>query len=391
MPVTQYLPTELRVGEPTPFALFDKTGDMLVPRGTVLTTDDELSQITSRDLYVDEADGQAVKRAVTGSPADSQGVAAAAKPPPRRLTHPIDAWSNLQLRTSAVLRDHSQADFASRTMQLQASLLELLDSDPDIALLLLVNGSINDLHDYSVRHALLTTVICELASRHVPSWQAVWQPSLRCAALTMNVAMTQLQNQLAMRDTPVSPLQRTQIAEHPRAGAASMRAAGVKDELWLAAVERHHDSPPGPMAGQPPAQQLSRLIQRADIFAARLSARKRRPAMSATAAAKAAYLDENQQPDEAGSAIIKATGLYPPGSLVRLRSGEVAVVLRRGLRSTEPMVASIVNSFDNVLTMPSLRDTRAAAFEVMGGVAPHEVKVQLNLERLVKLVRISGE
>ena len=168
-----------------------------------------------------------------------------------------------------------------------------------------------------------------------------------------------------------------------------MRAAGVKDELWLGAVERHHDSPPGPMANLPAAQQLARLIQRADIFAARMSARKRRPAMSANAAAKAAYLDENQQPDEAGSAIIKATGLYPPGSLVRLRNGEVAVVLRRGLRTTEPVVATIVNASGNVLATPSLRETRLPAFEVTGGAAPHEVKVRLDLERLVKLVRIT--
>lgn len=395
MTVIQLPPDVLRVGEPTPYALRDKSGEMVVPRGTVATTEEEMSQITSRDLYVDEADADAMKSALAGKPDPMPPqnplttASTAAKPASRHLSDPVNAWSNLQLRTSALLRDHSQPDFESRTMQLQASLLELLDSDPDVALLLLVNGSINELHDYSVRHALLTTVICELAARHVPSWLPEWQPSLRCAALTMNVAMTQLQNQLAMRDLPVSTLQRAEIEQHPQAGAASMRAAGVKDELWLAAVERHHDSPPGPMASLPAAQQIARLIQRADIFAARMSARKRRPAMSATAAARAAYLDENQRPDEAGSAIIKATGLYPPGCLVRLRSAEVAVVLRRGARSTEPVVATIVNAFGNVLAMPSLRETRAPAFEVTGGVAPHEVKVRLDLERLVKLVRIT--
>lgn len=68
-------------------------------------------------------------------------------------------------------------------------------------------------------------------------------------------------------------------------------------------------------------QQLARLVQRAGIFAARLSPLKKRQAMSATAAAKAVYLDEFQKPDEAGSAIIKAFGLHPPGCLVQLKSG----------------------------------------------------------------------
>ena len=399
----QLPPDVLRVGEPTPFALRDKAGCLLVPRGMVVASEDQLQQLATRDLYVDEQDGEALKRAMAGK-LDSmvrQGaligdiaqarpsaldVTGAAKPAGRKLPDPLGAWSSLQLRASALLRDPSQAEFEARLMRVQASLLELLDADADTALLLLVHGAIHELPDYSVRHALLVAVVCELAARHVPTWSEEWRIALRCAALTMNVAMTQLQNQLATQDTPPSAAQRAQIDRHPSSGAASMRAAGVTDELWLVAVERHHDSPPGPLANLPAAQQLARLIQRADIFAARLSPRKRRPAMSATAAAKAAYLDENQKPDEAGSAIIKATGLYPPGCLVRLRSGEVAVVLRRGRLATEPVVASVVNAMGHVIAEPALRNTRLSAFAVTGGVAAHEIKVRLNLERLLKLV-----
>jgi hypothetical protein len=197
--------------------------------------------------------------------------------------------------------------------------------------------------------------------------------------------MTQLQNQLAAQEFPPTAAQRERIKEHPQVGAASMRAAGVTDELWLGAVAQHHSSPAGPLVNLPAAQQLARLIQRADIFAARLSPRGARSAMSATAAAKAAYLDEDQKPDEAGSAIIKATGLYPPGSLVRLRNGEVAVVLRRGQRANGPLVASIVNPLGGLIGQPAVRDTRLSIYEVTGGVTAPEIKVRINLELLVKL------
>ena len=53
----------------------------------------------------------------------------------------------------------------------------------------------------------------------------------------MNVAMTQLQNQLALQDTPVTQSQLDQIDKHGQKGATRMRQAGVTDELWLAAVE----------------------------------------------------------------------------------------------------------------------------------------------------------
>jgi hypothetical protein len=113
--------------------------------------------------------------------------------------------------------------------------------------------------------------------------------------------------------------------------------------------------------------------------------RRARPAQSAAAAAKAAYLDEHQHADEAGSAIIAATGIYPPGSFVRLASGELAVVLRRGAHAKTPKVASVVSKSGTALAEPVLRDTRLRPHDVAGGVAPHDVKVRLNLEKLARL------
>jgi hypothetical protein len=406
MSVVQLPPDALRVGEATLFALRDKAGMLLVPRGTLVATEEQRLQLASRDLYVDEQDGETLKRAMAGK-VDSMvrqgallGRIAQARPdasdipvafnstpsPGRRLADPVGAWSSLNLRASAVLRDASETDFLARVTQLQATLLEQLNSDPDDALFLLVHGATQEFRDYSASHALLVTVLCELAARHNPDWNAAWRTSLRCAALTMNVSMTALQNQLAVQETPVSPQQRAQIDDHGDRSAALLRQAGVKDELWLGAVAKHHDAPPGPFLGLAAELQMARLIQRADIFAARMSPRRKRAAMSATAAAKAAYLDENQQPDAAGSLIIKATGLYPPGCLVRLRSGEVAVVLRRGQRANQPEVASIVKADGIPLAEPTGRNTRLPAFEVTGGVAPHEVKVRLNPERLLRLL-----
>jgi HD-GYP domain-containing protein (c-di-GMP phosphodiesterase class II) len=401
MPVFQLPSDVLRVGEPTPFALRDQTGRLLIPRGTMVASEVQRLQLAARDLYVDEQDGEALKRAIAGK-LDSMvrqnaliGAIAKARPDPvdvvagkaagQRLSDPLGAWSNLQMRISAVLHNPDPLDFEARTMRVQAGLLDLLVSDTDTALLLLVHGATQDFHDYSVRHAMLVAVVCELVARHIPTWSQELRPSLRCAALTMNVSMTQLQNQLASQDSPVTPAQLTQIDQHGKKGAALMRAAGVTDELWLSAVEQHHDTPPGPLANLSMARQLARVIQRADIFAARLSPRKKRQGMSATAAAKAVYLDEFQKPDEAGSAVIKALGLYPPGCLVRLKSGEVAVVLRQGKRSTEPVVASVLNAQGNAIAEPALRNTGLGTHAVVGGVAAHEVKVRLNLERLVRL------
>ena len=108
--------------------------------------------------------------------------------------------------------------------------------------------------------------------------------------------------------------------------------------------------------------------------------------MTATAAAKSAYLDENQQPDEAGAAIIKAVGIYPPGSFVRLASEEVAIVLKRGLRASIPVVACVVGINGIPLSKPVVRDTRHKVYEITASAAAHEVKVRLSVENLLQLL-----
>lgn len=400
MAVIQLPPTVLKIGFPVPFALRDASGLLLVPRGTMVTTEAQRLQLIARGIYVDENDSEQFKKALAGK-VDSMvrgnallGQIATATPDVsnmgsasttrRTVTDPLACWNSLMLRASSLLHDPPQADFLTRVEKLDSDLVDLLDSDTDAGLLTLIHATTSELHQYSVTHALLVTSVCELAARHL-DWPTEWRPSMRRAALTMNIAMTTLQDMLALQDSPVTPRQREVIDGHALRAATQMRELGVSDELWLQAVEHHHASPPGPLSDLPPMLQLARLIQRADIFAARLSPRKKRQAMPAIAAAKAAYLDENQKADEAGAAIIKGVGIYPPGSYVRLASTEIAIVLRRGLRANEPKVASIISRNGTPLGEPSMRDIRQKAFEITGGVPPHDVKIRLNLQKLLQL------
>jgi HD-GYP domain-containing protein (c-di-GMP phosphodiesterase class II) len=399
MPVVQLPPEILRLGHPTPFALRDASGALLVAKGVVLTSEVQRQKLMAREVFVDESEGEILKRAMAGKVyslleqnttlgriAQAQPDAADLTPPAAKVEfNPIAAWASLQMRCSALLRDPAPADFLPRLRKLQHDVLEQLNSDVDLSLLVLVHAAGNEIHHYSATHALLVTVLSDLATRQLPDWTDARRESQRCAALSMNISMTGLQDALALQDSVPSPQQRAQIAGHAERAVACLAKAGVTDALWLGAVEHHHDKSSGPLAALAPHLQMARLLERADIFAARLSSRKMRPAQSAAAAAKATYLDEHQQADEAGAAVIKAAGIHPPGSFVKLVSGEVALVLRRGAHAKAPKVASVISRSGTPLGEPAIRDTRMRAHEISGGVAPHEVKVRLNLEKLLKL------
>jgi hypothetical protein len=83
--------------------------------------------------------------------------------------------------------------------------------------------------------------------------------------------------------------------------------------------------------------------------------------------------------------LLKAVGLYPPGSFVELANGEVGIVVARGRRANLPYVASLVSTSGNPLGEPALRDTIESRYNVKAAVAASLVKVRPQHERVLAL------
>jgi HD-GYP domain-containing protein (c-di-GMP phosphodiesterase class II) len=257
---------------------------------------------------------------------------------------------------------------------------------PDASLYLLIHQSSTSLQDYSSHHALLATAVSCLVAEQLGLDKAETDLIMR-AALTMNIAMTGLQNKLALQSDPLTAAQRQTILMHPIEGVRILRACGVEDERWLGVVEDHHESKDG--RGYPAGKKdfelstASKVIHQADLFAARLSPRKGRSALAANLAARAAYLGADGQPDSIGASLVKKLGIYPPGSFVHLASGETAVVVRRGLMANTPRAAAIANSQGQPYGKPVLRETSDKSHEIRHSLAADSVKVLISHERIL--------
>jgi HD-GYP domain-containing protein (c-di-GMP phosphodiesterase class II) len=238
---------------------------------------------------------------------------------------------------------------------------------------------------YSATHAMLVSVMCGLAAREVLKWPKEQEQQLCKAALTMNLGMTALQDQLTKQAEAPTAVQRKVIDAHGARSEAMLIDLGITDANWLEAVRDHHTQAPGQLETRTTPQQIARLIQRADMFAARLAPRAGRPPISPAAAMQACYFDENRQVDEAGAALIKAVGIYQPGSFVRLATDEVAIVVKRGFNTSTPRVAVLISRSGMPTVEPMVRDTSTRNYRVVASVPHREVKVQVNLERLLPL------
>ena len=296
---------------------------------------------------------------------------------------PVD-WFGLQSRTNAVLRQPLRETFPERLGAVQGELLDAIGRSPDSTLLALMHMAAEENNLYSATHAMLVGTVCALAAQDVLDWPEDLKRALISAALTMNISMTELQDQLIIQTTPLSPDQQKLIDSHAQRSVAMLQELGITDDVWLGAISQHHSAQAGTFRTKSPAEQIARLIHRADVFVARLSPRASRPSMDSPAAMKSAYFDETNQVDEAGTSIIKALGIYHPGALVILASGEIGIVVRRrGSDMLHPTVAALLSRQGMPMAEPVLRDTSLPANGIVANVSRSAVKVRTDLLRLL--------
>ncbi|MBH1979696.1 MAG: phosphohydrolase [Comamonadaceae bacterium] len=390
----------IHFGQPLPFVLRGADGALLAQKGFIIRNRADLNTLLARgvQLYVDTDESGESHRAYLaglqrmliadtnlGEIATMKMSAAESAARERTDTGPAD-WPELQERATQLLRAPQAGDFGTRFQALHEELARHTTQSPDATVLALVYLSAQETRLYSATHAMLVSCVCMVTAREVLRWPEAHTLTLGRAALSMNVAMTELQDQLTQQAQPLTTAQIAAVESHAARSETLLRQLGVADSLWLEAVRNHHHRLPGPMADKTEAQQMARLIQRADIFGARLAPRVGRLPMPVTAAMQASYYDEQQQVDEAGAALVKALGIYPPGAFVRLATQEIAIVLKRGPSATTPRVAVVMNRSGMPTGEMIPRNTAQPSCKITGPVAHKDVRVQLQVARLVAMV-----
>jgi HD-GYP domain-containing protein (c-di-GMP phosphodiesterase class II) len=383
-----------------PFALHDAGGRLLLSAGLKVDTQAQLETLLAQPLFVDEAETANWKRRVQAAMdlkmrqgATLGEVAAAVPEPEAKETAPraalpmVEQWDMLIGQLDGVLRDiRPDNDWLARLLAVRERARGLLARRADASLYCLVHGAGHSVAKYSSSHAMLTMAICQL-SGPLLDWPAEQIDSLTLAALTMNVSMLRLQDQLALAMTKPTPADRVVIDRHAENSAQSLQACGLRDKACIEVVRMHHQPGPvdQPMAALDPQQQMARLLHRIDVFAAKISCRASRQAMSPVQAAREAFLGAQGTPDEVGGALLRAVGLYPPGSFVELVSGEVGIVLARGRRSNLPVVAALVSTSGEVMMEPLLRDSIERRHTVKSALRPGAVRVRPPHEKLLTM------
>jgi len=228
----------------------------------------------------------------------------------------VDAWqATLRSFAFALAADDFEGAWRERLMKSAHRIRELTAQEPDAALYMMLQTATHEVDSYSASHSMFCAVVADLCATYF-EWPEAEADAIRGAALTMNVGMLLMQNSMALQAEPLSAAQKLRVQEHPAKSVELLQKAGLDDPLWLEIVRRHHRPIDDGESSDPltPAQRLAQLLQRIDVFTAKLSRRKTRPGSTATIAARDACLDASGLPDATGRRCCASSAFSRPAA-----------------------------------------------------------------------------
>lgn len=196
-------------------------------------------------------------------------------------------------------------------------------------------------HAHAVQVATLSARIAALLG--TPAHEI---ETLACAALTMNIAMIELQDRLWKQHRPLSDAQIKQVRFHPIIGSAILREVGIADTRWHRLVLTHHERYNG--KGYPfglerkGIKRQAHLLHIVDTLLAWLHPRPHLPAKPPGVHVGELIRQRDQLIDpEIAEMLAREIGLFPPGSLVRREDGEIAIVIAAGDSIETPLTLPV--------------------------------------------------
>lgn len=330
--------SQLRVGEPIPFDVYDAKGRLLTRKGATLSSEDQVDRLVEQGLFfVEEERTRLVRDAAL------------------RARVNVPSYADRKVSVVRMLADARQTlgelSESLSTSGFEAAVLALADNvavacrlDADAAV-----GSIVASREsaYPERHQVNCAVLACLLLGALGEPADVVREGV-AAALTMNLAMLDIQGILYRQKEALDDGQNAQVRSHPLRGERMLRELGVTRAQWLSTVAQHHELVDG--SGYPDALRGdaicvgARVLAVADQYCALVSERAYREGINPVlVAGKFRSAPGAAFDPRVVAALLAQLGPYPPGALVHLAGGQIGVVCARTRSPQSPIVMTYVS------------------------------------------------
>lgn len=267
--------------------------------------------------------------------------------------------------------------------ELAGHLIAAIERNADVALACIYLNQIAGI--YAVRHCVETAIVVATVARAMSKPQREVLIAT-AAALSMNVSMLRQTEGFQGKDSPLSSDERAIVRSHPIDSADLLRNAGVTDSNWLDYVLLHHESDDG--SGYPHGirgdeiPQNARLIGLADRYCANVSARNYRRSILPDLALEKLFLGDDIPADVTlARHFIEQIGKFPPGSLVKLDTGEMGVVSH--CDKTGALTVHALRGADGkAMSPPTARSLEQGGCTIVQSLHEDDVGVRFNMKHI---------
>ena len=350
--------TDVQVGMEARFDIFDANGNKLLSKGVLVTSESMSERLLERGRRRSQ-EGDASVRA-GGRESWVAATTVFAK---------LEAFSLELAGLHEALIQARGSSIGKSLHGLAARLIGCFEADQDGLLAALQIGSD---HDTAATRMVHVCILSELISSRL-SLSEQERTAIRVAALTYDVGMHAMRDELSAHAGELNQGQQDRLRTHPDLTVEILARAGIDDAYWLELVHSHHERidgsgyPRGLLEAQ--ITRPMRILALADIYSAMIRPRVYREALNAREAMRSIFLERGRLVDpELAAILVKALGIYPPGSFVRLASGEIAVVVARTENANVPELRSVVSIEGMARAVPVPRDPQESGFAIIGEV-----------------------
>ncbi len=345
---------ELRVGTRLPWSLYSPQGTLLLTEGTLIRSEKQIESLLNIKAHYYRSTHPGIYTSTTEQ-----------KTGPRKVSTFVIVHTLLE-RLEEALEFKGQADtgsaFIRRIMQLVFDIQGLCEENPDAML-----GTMQLIVEapHGLVHPLHAALMCEIACCRMGRGPLDRFP-LVAAALTHDLGMYEIQQELFEQSSPLTDRQRRIIDAHPQRCHDLLQQRGVTEPRWLLPVLQHHERIDG--SGYPSGLSGSgicrdaRLLAITDCYSAMIRPRAYREQVLPRDALREIFQQRGSTIDaELARLFVEVMGVFAPGTLVRLHPGEMALVTGRGNNLNQPRLALITDRHGNRLEQPqsiTLEDSR---------------------------------
>jgi hypothetical protein len=347
---------EIKIGQSLPWSVFSEAGTLLLHKGVEMTSEHQLEMLVEYGFHPDDDAPDRLNILLN-----------------KEIQNPFDYIEEIHLHLKTLLRNLTLPtnDGPMRLNYTAALLIKLCREFSNVML-----SVVHRLHHppYSITHSMHTAILSSLIC-HKLGLSEEQHRRIVCAALTANLGMLDLQDSLEKQATSLNEEQSQAIAQHPRESVRLLEMNVTTDEQWLEIVRQHHENLDG--SGYPEhlqgeaVTQGARIIAIADRYSAMVWDHPYRPARLAGEVLKVMYQEKGIKLDgELCPLFIHILGVYPPGTFVKLKNGETAIVTHHSVKRDEhwPHVSSYKGKDGKFYINPLRHDTNLPEYAIQAMV-----------------------